>query len=89
MKTEIIERLQRHALGQFLTSWEDTNGEQMSYEEVIEVLYGDGTQLVLEDERIIIWEPFEEHFPAEVAELIENLYEVLHGLATDLLAEVA
>ena len=56
------------ALGNFLSYWPDD--ENLTFEEVLNLLEDD-------DERIGIWEPFENHPIYEVVKLIENMHDDL------------
>ena len=77
---EIIDRIQRQALGQFLSSYP----HDMEYDDILQRLI-DG-ELDANDESedddddesgIVIWEPFENHPTESVAEYIEETFDSL------------
>ena len=70
-------RIQRHALGQFLSSWD--NG--LSYEQVLDIL--DGSDGDVTDDRILVWHSFAYDTGSNIAINIRDLHEVMGNLVSD------
>ncbi len=71
----IKERIEREALGQVLTSW-----EELSYEQVLDSLRNDGQTWNTNDD-ITVWQVFEDTYADFVAEQIEDVHHTLTDLA--------
>ena len=71
----LLERLQRHALAQFLSDWEST----LTYDEVLDILRASDGEVT--DERILVWLPFAAEHGEDIANYILDLHEVLYEVA--------
>lgn len=84
---ETIERCQRQALGQFLTSWsyDSDNGDEveLSYDEVLGILRDEENYDMVVDWRITVWEAFDIRSGEDIAQYIEDLYKSFSELATE------
>lgn len=79
MQTTTLElRMQRHALGQFLTDWPD-----LSYGDILDILRHQDNHFAVTDERITVWQPFERDSGDYIADQIEDLHMVMEQLAKD------
>lgn len=68
-------RIERHALGQVLTSWGD-----LSYEQVLDSLRNDGQTWNTNDD-IVVWLALDGNYAEYIAEHIEDVHAVLTDLA--------
>lgn len=57
------DKIERFALAQFLSEWEDG----LTYKQVLESLYAD------EDDNTVVWQPFEDFPTYKVVEFIEDM----------------
>lgn len=80
MKT-LEERCQAYALGNVLTSWQDRDESQLSYDDVLESLRSDDWRF------ISVWEAFENNSGEWLASQIEDLYVSSLRLAQDAVDE--
>jgi hypothetical protein len=77
----LLHLCQTEALGQVLTSWTEDGAiatetvEPLEYDSVLRVLRNkaNNTEAGIVDERIIVWEPFEDYSGKELADLIEQI----------------
>lgn len=74
LPSAIEKEAKTRALQFTLSSWEDDEQNELSYEEVLEALRQPANQTYVTDERILVWEAFEGHGGERVAEIIEDLY---------------
>jgi len=74
---QFTHRIQRHALGQFLSQWD----ESLSYEKVIEILEASYGEVM--DDRILVWLPFAEYDGESIATHVKDVELLLLKVATD------
>lgn len=74
MPSALQKEAQTRALSFTLSRWEDDKQNELSYEDVLDVLRQPANQAWVTDERILVWEAFEGHGGERVAEIIEDLY---------------
>lgn len=79
LSPEINQRIERQALGQALTSWDD-----LSYEQVLDSLRADG-QTWNTNDKIMVWQALDENYAEYIAEHIEDVHHMLENLAEDLI----
>lgn len=79
LSPEIKQRIERQALGQALTSWDD-----LSYEQVLDSLRADG-QTWNTNDKIMVWQALDENYAEYIAEHIEDVHHMLENLAEDLI----
>ena len=78
MNKELATRIEQHALGHFLTDWSG-----LTYAQVLDILREEGNAGWVSDERIMVWEPFEDCDGSYIADNIESLHAVLVSLVAD------
>jgi hypothetical protein len=76
--TELELQAQRHSLGQYLTDW-----QELSYGDVLDILRSKENEFWVSDERIMVWQPFEDVSGDFIADQIETLHTVMSQLALD------
>ena len=69
LPTELVQLCERSALGQALTDW-----QSLSYDEVLDILRSPENELWVNDERILVWLPFEDVSGDFLADHIESLF---------------
>lgn len=74
-------RIERHALGQALTSWGD-----LSYEQVLDSLRADG-QTWNTNDNIMVWLALDENYAEYIAEHIEDVHATLTDFAESVVDE--
>ena len=76
--SEVQEEAKTRALGQMLSGWshDDADGNEfvLSYEDVLDILRQPENESYVTDERILVWEAFEDNGGDHIANLIEDLY---------------
>lgn len=77
-----LEHCQFLALGQVLSDWSD-----LTFEQVMTVLEENPPFEQVEDDRITVWQPFEDYEAGELIELIEQNLEAIKGFSTAIIEE--